>query len=136
MNEIDPGKRRIGKPRDQGKRIIEVQPDVLKAFGLDASERLGHAIDERFDANKADVAMRFGLGKHRFAAAKTDFETDRRDRLDKQQGELGRRWPTKVEGQARQQRFEQLSLPRPQLMPLAAPEECADIVECGIHSRS
>ena len=76
MNEIDPGERRIGEPRDQSKRIIEIEPNILKAFGLDARERLGHAVDERFDANKADVPVRFGLRKHRLAAAKTDFETN------------------------------------------------------------
>ena len=135
MNEIDSGERRIGEPGDQAKRIIEMQPNVLKAFGLDASERLGHAIDERFDANKADMPMRFGFGEYRLAGAKPDFETNRRDWFDKQRAELGRRRSTEIEGKVRQQRFEQPGLPPPQLVPFTAPEERTDIVECGIHSR-
>src|SRR5215471_17419612 len=34
MNEIDSTERRVGEPRDQAKRIIEMQPNILKAFGL------------------------------------------------------------------------------------------------------
>lgn len=135
MNEIDPGERRIREPGDQVKRVIEMQTNILKAFGLDAGERLGHAIDERFDANKTDMPICFGFGEHRLTAAKADFETNRRDRFDKQRAELSWRRPTEIEGKTRQQRFEQPSLPRPQLMAFTASEERTDIVEWGIHSR-
>ena len=93
MNEIDARERGLGKPREQALRIIEVQPNILQPFGVDPGKRLRHTVDERFDANEADVRPRFRLGQHRFAAAKADFEANRGDRFAKQGGELGRRPP-------------------------------------------
>ncbi len=51
-----------------------------KARALDRRQRLGHAVDEGLDADKAGLRPRLRLRHQGFAAAETDLEGDFRDR--------------------------------------------------------
>ncbi len=102
-----------------------MQADVAQAAAFDGGERLGHAVDEGFDADNAGAGLLARLRDHRFTAAETDLEHDIGDRYWKQHAQIGRRRGGKIEGQQRQQCFDQLRLVRAQLVAFAASKERA-----------
>src|SRR5579883_1792486 len=61
---------------DQRAGVARPEPDIVEPLLFDRRQRLGDAVDERFGADEADIAMRQGLGDQMLAAAKADFEPD------------------------------------------------------------
>ena len=57
-----------------------MQTQVAQAVGLDRSQRLGHAVEERLAAEKAGAGVAQRLGDQMLAAAEADFESDLRNR--------------------------------------------------------
>jgi hypothetical protein len=97
-----------------------MQSHVRKPFTLDCGERLGHAVDEGFDPQKADCGLTRGLIDEMLAAAKSDFDTDFLDADVKERAQIGRCRRCQVERQPRQQCFDQVGLVQPQPLALAA----------------
>ena len=99
-----------------------MQPDVVERARLDSGERLGHAVDERLDADEADLRLPRGFGQQVFAGAETDLQADAIDRDREQRGQLARRL-AQVERQPRQQGRQQSGLARAELVALPAAEK-------------
>ena len=104
-------------------------PKCSRIFGraarLDRRQRLGHAVDERLDADEAGARMRSACAIRCSPPPKPISSRTRVDRLRKQRAQVGRRGPIEIERKPRQQRLEQRRLARPQRMPLAPAEERA-----------
>ena len=93
---------------------------------VDRGERLRHAVDERLDADEADARIGLRLRDQMLGAAEADFEpnvVDRRRETARARSSGARL--AQIEREARQQRVEQLGLPRAQRMALAPAEERA-----------
>jgi hypothetical protein len=90
---------------------------------IDAGQRLGDAVDERFAADEADIAMGPRLGDEMLAAAEADLEPDFPRREREQRGAIAdRRW---IDLEPRQAFFDQRSMIGPQRLAAAAPVERA-----------
>src|SRR6187455_191126 len=81
-----------------------MQADVFELALVDRRQRLGHAVDERLDADEAA------------------FEANVIDILE-QRTQLGRCRGGQVDGESRQERVEQRGLARPQRVAFAPAEE-------------
>src|SRR5882724_9850432 len=101
-----------------------MQPDVLKLALVDRRQRLGHAVDERLDADEARARMQQGLRNQMFAAAEAAFQPDLVDSME-QRAQIGRSGRGKIELEPRQQRVHQRGLALAQRMALAPAEEGA-----------
>ena len=53
-----------------------MQADVFELALVDRGQRLGHAVDERLDADEAGTRMPLRFGDQVFAAAEAAFEPD------------------------------------------------------------
>ena len=102
----------------------------MKLVGIDGGQRLGHAVDEWFDAEKAGMRPLDRLCDHRLAAAKADFELNVADRHGKQRAEFGRSGSREIDREARQQRVDQQRLVRAQLVTFTPPEKRAGGLRC------
>src|SRR5260221_751365 len=103
--------------------IAGEQAYVADVMGLDLGQDLSHAVDIGFAANKTRVRKCARFRDQMFAAAESDFEPDAIDRSVEYFSEIGRARCRDVEGKARQQMFDQISLVLAQFVALAAPEE-------------
>src|SRR4051794_26845079 len=101
-----------------------MQPDVLELALVDRRQRLGHAVDERLDADEARARMLRSFGDQMFAAAEAAFQPDLVD-TRKQRTQIGRSGCGKIELELRQQRVHQRGLALAQRMALAPAEEGA-----------
>src|SRR5215472_3544807 len=72
MDQVDPRQRMLRKPADEICGIVEMQADVAQVFAFDSGEPLGHAVDERLDADEALVGLALRLRRQVFAAAESD----------------------------------------------------------------
>ena len=99
-----------------------MQANIFKSVFRDQRERLGHAVDERFAADKTSAGMIDGFGDHMLAAAETNLKPNVVDVVEQRAQRRGR-FGRKIERKARKQRFEQRGLARPQFMALAPAEE-------------
>ena len=102
-----------------------MQPDIGETARRDGGQRLGHAVDERLDADEAGARMLLGFRDQMLAAAESDLEAHRLDGVREQHRRIGRRGICEVERKARQQRVEQGRLLRPKLVAFAPAEEGA-----------
>ena len=50
-----------------------MEPDVRDLARLDRGKRLGHAVEEGFDAHEPDVRMALGLGRQVLATPEAAF---------------------------------------------------------------
>ena len=100
-----------------------MQADIGEPCALDRGERLGHAVDERLDADEAGARIALGLRDQMLAAAEADFEADVIDRRRKQRRADRPAPACEIERKPRQQRLEQRGLARPQRMPLRRPKK-------------
>ena len=80
-----------------------MDPDVGQAAGFDRRQELGHAVDERFGADEAGGRGGGSHGRQPLAAAKADFELDRRCGRMEQLGRLGQSRVVQAKPEARQQ---------------------------------
>src|SRR5215472_4838802 len=110
-----------------------MQPHILQLMFLDGGKRLGHAVDERLDADEASLRMSLRLGDHEFTAAEADFELDVSDPNREQGGKIAGRRPAEIDGKARQQSFDQPRVMRAQLVALAPAEKGARLVRIAVH---
>src|SRR5580704_11932550 len=102
MNQVDPRHRILRQPYKQVYNVIEMQPDVLQLAAFDGRERLGHAVDERLDADEAGARPRLRLGDQIFAAAEADLELNVVGGERKQHSERGGRGVAEIDGEPRQ----------------------------------
>ena len=91
-----------GSHASQVHGVIEMQPDVLQLAAVDGRERLGHAVDERLDADEAGARPLLRLRDQIFAAAEADLELDVIDRDRKQRAERRRSGVAEIDGEPRQ----------------------------------
>ena len=89
IEQIEPDEARGRQPRQQVGRVAVMQPDVVELALVDRGQRLGHAVDERLDADEAGARMPLGLGDQMFAAAEAAFEPDLVDAVE-QRAQIGR----------------------------------------------
>ena len=108
-----------------------MQPDVFELAFVDRRQRLGHAVDERLDADEARARMPRGFGDQMLAAAEAAFQPDVVDVVE-QRAQIGRSRRGEIEREPRQQRVEQRRLPLAQRMALAPAEEGAGLF-CFAH---
>ena len=101
-----------------------MQPDVFELALVDRRQRLGHAVDERLDADEARARMLRGFGDQMLAAAEAAFQPDLVDTIE-QRAQIGRRGRGQIEPEPRQQRVHQRGLALAQRMALAPAEEGA-----------
>ena len=81
IDEIDARERTGRQPGEHIDRVAVMQPDVGELARRDRGQRLGHAVDERLDADEAGARMLLGLRDQVLAAAEADLEADVVDRL-------------------------------------------------------
>ncbi len=136
MDQVNTSQRVIREPRDQVRRVFEVQTNILQPFPVDHGECFGHAVDERLDPNEAGLRPLQRLRGHGLAAAKPDLEKNVGDGGWKQRTQIGGCGPAKIKGKPRQQRFEQMRLLGTQFVALAPPEECTLLLLIAIHGPS
>jgi hypothetical protein len=79
-----------------------MQPDILQLAAFDGRKRLGHAVDERLDADEAGARPRLRLRDQIFAAAKADLELNVVDRNRKKRAKLGGSRVAEVDSKPRQ----------------------------------
>ena len=101
-----------------------MQPDVVELALVDRDQRLGHAVDERLDADEAGARMPLRLGDQMFAAAEAAFEPDLVDAVE-QRAQIGGCGRGQIEREPRQQRVQQRGLARLQRVALAPAEKGA-----------
>ena len=101
-----------------------MQPDVGELALVDRGQRLGHAVDERLDADEAGARIALGFRDQVLAAAEAAFQPHVVDAVE-QRAQIGGRGRRQIERKLRQQRVEQRGLARPQRMALAPAEEGA-----------
>jgi hypothetical protein len=101
--------------------------------GFDLGQDLGHAVDVGFATEKSAGRKGQRLLDQMFAAAKPDLQPDLGGRRIEQGGKIRWRRPGDVEGEARQEMFDQIGLVCPQPVPLTAAEESAvSMIGCAI----
>ena len=99
-----------------------MQPDVGDLLKIDRRQRLRHSVDERLGADEPAARIGLRLRDQVLSAAESDLQAHVVDRDRKQRRQTaGRR--VEVQREARQQRVEQLRLPRAQRMALAPAKE-------------
>src|SRR5208283_4267946 len=113
-----------------------MQTNILQAGILDRRQRLGHAVDERLNADESRPRPRRGLRNQVFTPTKADLELHLVDRHRKQRVKLDPSGLRKIERQSGQQRVKELGLPLAQLVTLAAAEEGARVMLFVIHQPS
>src|SRR5690606_28552934 len=102
-----------------------MQADIIEIIVVDGDQRLADGVEESVGTDKAAFGMRDRLRDQMFAAAETDFQTQRLRRLRKQRSEIGRRRLRQIDGKPWQQVVEQLGLSRLERMAFAPPEKGA-----------
>ena len=113
IDQIEARERCRRQPGQHVGRVAVMQPDVGKLALVDRSQRLGHAVDERLDADEAGARMALGLRDQMLAAAEPAFQAHLVDAVE-QRAQVGWRGALQIERELRQQRVEQRRLPRPQ----------------------
>jgi len=106
MDQIDPGQRLLGRPRQQFAGIAREQPDIADVMGLDLRQDLRHAVDVRLAADEAGIWKGTGFGDQMLAAPKSDFEPDGIEARVEQSGKIGRLRAINSQRKPRQQMFE------------------------------
>src|SRR5262245_21553878 len=89
IDELDAGERARRQPAKHLGGIPVVEADVGEMLRGNGRERLGHAVDERLDADEAGVRMRPCLAHQVLAAAETDLEPYVIDRSWEERAKLG-----------------------------------------------
>ena len=102
-----------------------MQPDIGEPAIVNRGERLRHPVHERLGADEPDARMTLCLPDQVLGATEANFQTHMVHGVRKQCTKLVWRWARQIERKLRQQRAEQLGLPRTQRMPFAAAEERA-----------
>ena len=74
----------LGQGSQQQAGVIAKDTDIVQAALLDMAKQAGHAVDEGFRPDDADLGMGFRLGRQMFAAAEADLEPDFIDGAGKQ----------------------------------------------------
>ena len=82
-----------------------MQPHVREILRGDRAQHFGHAVNEWFDADEADLRMHLRLAQQMFTPAEADFEAYLVDGARKQRSKPVRHYG-KIERQPRQQGFE------------------------------
>ena len=110
-----------------------MEADVGKPARFDRGECLRHAVDEGFAADEADARVGRRRGDQVLSPAEADLQPHVRDGLREQCAQIAGRRRGHIDREARQQRFEQRGLMRPQRVALAPAEEGAVFVRSGLH---